>query len=235
MPVAIPICRNVLLVPDAIPAWRGSTTLTGGGGERRVDEADPDSGDEEARDERRPVEEGEPCRSSRATPHRASPPPSRNRTGTRVDSRPAIGATTNASSDSGRKMTPVHRRITQHALEIQREEEELREHPGRDREGGDLRTGEGGHPEEAEVDIGDPAAAPPRANETSSTAAAAKSPTTRPLDQPQSLPRSKPSTSANSPPVSVSRPATSKLPASSSRVSRSTRTPARHRRSRSGC
>src|SRR5690349_5798084 len=28
MPVAIPTCRNVLLIPDAIPARLGSTTLT---------------------------------------------------------------------------------------------------------------------------------------------------------------------------------------------------------------
>ena len=74
--------------------------------------------------------------------------------------------------------------------------------------------------------IGDSRRSSRKPNETRSTAAAAKRPTTPPLDQPQSLPRSRPSTSANRPPVSVIRPATSKLPASSSRVSCRTRSPA---------
>jgi hypothetical protein len=46
----------------------------------------------------------------------------------------------------------LHGRVAEHALEVQRQEEELREHPGRDREGRDLRAGEGRHAEEPEVE-----------------------------------------------------------------------------------
>ena len=154
MPVAIPICRNVLFVPDAIPARLRLDDADRGRRERRVDEADADAGDEEAGEERRPVESTEmPDISSSATPQSASPPPSRKRTGTRVDSRPEIGATKNESSESGRKITPVFTaRVAEHVLEVERQEEELREHPGRDRKGGDLRARERRHPEEADVE-----------------------------------------------------------------------------------
>jgi hypothetical protein len=41
------------------------------------------------------------------SPTVASPPPNRMRTGIRADSLPAIGATTNETSESGRKRTPA--------------------------------------------------------------------------------------------------------------------------------
>ena len=61
MPVAIPTCRNVLLIPDAIPARRGSTTLTAVEASGALTKPIPMPADDEAREERRPVErEGDP-------------------------------------------------------------------------------------------------------------------------------------------------------------------------------
>ena len=48
-----------------------------------------------------------PCISRSAAPTSDMPTPKRMRTGMRVDSRPAIGATTNESSESGRKRRPA--------------------------------------------------------------------------------------------------------------------------------
>ena len=119
IPVAIPTCRNVLLIPDAIPAPLRLTTLTAveasgaltkpipippttkPGDERRRSRAGRESVYEQQGDAayREPAAEEEPHRD------------------THVDSRPAIGATTNESRDSGRKMTPVlTARVAEHAL-----------------------------------------------------------------------------------------------------------------------
>ena len=41
MPVAMPTWRKVELMPEAMPPCRGRHDADGGGGERRVDQADP--------------------------------------------------------------------------------------------------------------------------------------------------------------------------------------------------
>ena len=108
MPVAIPIWRNVLLIPDAIPARRGSTTLTevdASGALTRPMPMPPTMKPASSVVQLEPS--SIPCMSRSATPTTASPPPSSSRTGTRSDSLPAIGATTNETSESGRKRTPV--------------------------------------------------------------------------------------------------------------------------------
>ena len=108
MPVAIPICLNVLLVPEAIPAWRGSTTLTAVDASGALTKPMPTPATTKPGRSVVHAESTEiPDMSSSATPQSASPPDRRNRTGTLVDRRPEIGATTNASSESGRKRTPV--------------------------------------------------------------------------------------------------------------------------------
>ena len=89
MPVAIPTWRNVLLIPDAIPARRGSTTLTdveASGALTRPMPMPPTM--KPARSVVQVEPSVMPCISRSATPVTASPPPSRNRTGTRVESRP---------------------------------------------------------------------------------------------------------------------------------------------------
>ena len=82
--------------------------LTGRRGKRWVDEPDPDAEQDEPGEERaEPEVEVMPCMSTNATAHTASPPPISARIGARVDIFPEIGATTNASSEIGRKRIPV--------------------------------------------------------------------------------------------------------------------------------
>ena len=108
MPVAIPTWRNVLLMPEAIPALRGSTTLTDVEASGALTSPIPmppaiKPASKVVQLEPRVI----PCISRRATPITASPPPSRILTGIRVESLPAIGATTNETNERGRKITPV--------------------------------------------------------------------------------------------------------------------------------
>ena len=108
IPVAIPTCRKVLLIPDAIPARRGGTTLTAVAASGAFTSPMPMPPTTKPASSVVQLELGViPCMSRSATPTTASPPPSRNRTGIRTESRPAIGATTNEISDSGRKRTPA--------------------------------------------------------------------------------------------------------------------------------
>ena len=115
MPVAIPICRNVLLTPEPSRPL-GIDDADGRRGERRVDHADADARDEEAGQELRPAGVVvSPCMSSSATPMRAEPRPSRSRTGSLAESRPANGATTKETSESGRKRSAgLDRRVPEH-------------------------------------------------------------------------------------------------------------------------
>ena len=154
MPVAIPTWRNVLLMPDAIPARRGSTTLTDVEASGALTSPIPmpptmKPASSVVQVEPRVI----PCMSSSATPITASPPPSRILTGIRVDSRPAIGATTNETQGERQEdHAGLDRRVAEHVLEVERQEEELREHPRRDREGRDLRAGERRYAEEPDVE-----------------------------------------------------------------------------------
>ena len=103
-----PDLPDVLFVPEAIPACRGSTTLTAVDASGALTSPIPTPATRKPGRRVVQVEETEiPDMSSSATPQSARPPERRKRTGTRVDSRPEIGATTNASSESGRKITPV--------------------------------------------------------------------------------------------------------------------------------
>ena len=108
MPVAIPTWRNVLLIPDAIPARRGSTTLTAvaASGAFTIPTATPPTR-KPGSSVVQPDDGVTPCIKSRASPTSAIPKPSRKRTGSLAESRPAIGAVTKPSSDSGRKRTPA--------------------------------------------------------------------------------------------------------------------------------
>ena len=154
MPVAIPTWRNVLLMPEAIPARRGSTTLTDVEASGALTspipmpptmkpassvvhverESDPVHEQERDADHREPAAEqeldGDPGR---------EPPCDR-----RDDER-----------DEGERQEDhacLDRRVAEHVLEVERQEEELREHPRRHREGRDLRAGEGRHAEEPDVE-----------------------------------------------------------------------------------
>ena len=108
IPVAIPTWRKVLLIPDAIPAFCGGTTLTAveaSGGFTSPIPIPPtmNPGSSVVQLELGVI----PWMRRSASPTTAIPPPSRNRTGIRTDSRPATGETKNASSESGRKRTPA--------------------------------------------------------------------------------------------------------------------------------
>src|SRR5213078_4519268 len=81
--VAIPICLNVLLVPEAIPAWRGSTTLTAVDASGALTKPMPTPATTKPGRSVVHAESTEiPDMSSSATPQSASPPDRRNRTGT---------------------------------------------------------------------------------------------------------------------------------------------------------
>ena len=88
-----------------------------------------------------------------ATAFRARPEASRMRIGTRVDSRPAIGAATNETTLSGRNtQAGLERRQPEDVLQEERQVEEHREHRRRDRERRRLRSHERRPLEEREVD-----------------------------------------------------------------------------------
>ena len=197
MPVAIPTCRNVLFDARRHPRVARLDDADRGRRERRVDEADADAARRGSRGGASSTSSRPRCPyiSSSATPHEREPAAEQEAHGhaRRQPSRRSARRRT-TSSESGRKITPVFTaRVAEHVLEVERQEEELREHPGRDREGGDLRAGERRDAEEADVEHRRLAAAARRARTTTrSTTAATKRPTTRPLDQPQSLPRKQP-------------------------------------------
>ncbi len=58
MPVATPTCRNVELMPDAMPGAARLDDADRGGRERRVRQADAEAGEQEAEQQRRPVVAG---------------------------------------------------------------------------------------------------------------------------------------------------------------------------------
>ena len=114
--------------------------------ERRVDEADPDAADQEPGQQDRPARDGLTRLIDHiATAFSARPEPSRMRIGTRVDSRPAIGAATNETRLSGRNtQAGLERRQPEDVLQVERQVEEHREHRRGDRERRRLRSDERG-------------------------------------------------------------------------------------------
>ena len=238
MPVAIPTWRNVLLIPDAIPARCGSTTLTAveasGALTRPIPippTMKPGMSARRGRGERQSVHQQErDADTARARRRGRTAPGSASTVVLRSARRRTRRAT--AAGRSRLSSPPSSRARSRDRAQ----EEELREHPRRDREGGDLRAGERRHAEEPEVEHRRPL---PQLDQRERDEQHGRRRRTvrrsRPLDQPQSLPRNSPSTSANSPAVSVRKPGRSKPPASSLRDSTQlAHTRRDDRRSRSG-
>ena len=107
MPVAMPTCRNVELMPEAMPARCGSTTPTAAVASAGLTSPMP------APAMRKPARSAvqsspgwRPRMSSRPIPTHASPPPMNQRMPTRSANLPEIGATMNDSSVTGRKRRP---------------------------------------------------------------------------------------------------------------------------------
>ena len=108
MPVAMPTCRKVLLIPEPIPARCGGTTPTaveasGGLMSPTPTPAMRNPGSRTVQAE----SASSRASSSSAIPIRNSPPLIMIRTGTVEDSLPAIGATKNDTSVVGRKRRPA--------------------------------------------------------------------------------------------------------------------------------
>ena len=108
VPVAMPTWRKVELIPEPMPARCGGTTLTAVDASGALTSAMPMPATMKPASSAVHSEEADSPRiSSRAIATSSMPPPMRARIGTRADSRPASGATTNDSSESGRKRTPA--------------------------------------------------------------------------------------------------------------------------------
>ena len=108
IPVAMPTCRNVLLVPDAMPDRSGGTTLTAV--EASAGLVSPMPMPPSTKPGRSSVQpESGPMRaiSSSETPMIARPAPISQRAETREVRLPETAATTNAASDSGRNRSPA--------------------------------------------------------------------------------------------------------------------------------
>ena len=108
MPVAMPSCRNVLLIPDAMPARSTRTVETAveASGALTMPMPIPPT----MKPGRRVVQSESiemPLISHIESATRPRPAPSSSRIGTRVESRPAIGAAKNETMLRGRKRTPV--------------------------------------------------------------------------------------------------------------------------------
>ncbi len=126
----------------------------GGRRKRRVDEADADTGDKEAGEERRPgrvdgdarhqqqrdAAERESAGQKEPHGHACRQPPGDRRDDEREQRERQED---HARLDGG---------VAQNVLEVERQEEELSEHSGRDRKGSDLRTGERRHLEKPDVE-----------------------------------------------------------------------------------
>jgi hypothetical protein len=108
MPVAIPTWRKVVLMPEAIPDRCGGTTPTAVDASGGLIRPTP------APATRKPASSAvqseftvRPCMRSSPAETSTSPTPISARTGTVLDSRPAIGATKNDISVIGRKRRPA--------------------------------------------------------------------------------------------------------------------------------
>ena len=108
MPVAIPTCRNVLFVPDAMPDRSGETTLTAV--EASAGFVSPMPIPPRTKPGSSSVQpESASMRAIRRseTPMIARPAPISQRAETRDVRLPETAATTNAASDSGRNRSPA--------------------------------------------------------------------------------------------------------------------------------
>ena len=153
-PVAIPAWRNVLLIPDAIPARAGIDDADRDRGDTRVGHADADAGEEEACEQPGPaVPDVDPV-------HQHEPDPDEEQAGSHQ--RPEGDALREPSRDrrddereqrERKEAEPgFERRVEEHALDVEGQVQEHREHAGREAEGDDRDAGEGRLAEERQVE-----------------------------------------------------------------------------------
>ncbi len=108
VPTAMPTCRLVLLMPEAIPERRTSTTPTAVDAKRGVRDADADTADDQAGQQRRPVRAAIDRRhEQQADADEPETGPSIAPGGTFGKSFPATGAAKNDRSVDGRKRRPA--------------------------------------------------------------------------------------------------------------------------------
>ena len=108
IPVAIPICRNVLFVPDAMPERSGETTPTAVEASAGFVRPTPiPARTKPGRSSCQPEFVSTRAINSSETPMMARPSPISQRAETREVRLPEIAATTKAASDNGRKRSPA--------------------------------------------------------------------------------------------------------------------------------
>ena len=207
-----------------MPLCSLGTTLTATSAITGFSRPTPDAGDQEAAEQRRSTRR--PCSSpdisSRPTPAPSSPTISRSRAWTRDSSAPAIGATRNDSDRDRQVAQPgLERRVAEEVLQVERQVEEQREHRARDAKAASCTPVKAGRGRGRAAASARARAARSRRTPPSAAPPPASSETISVLPQPSSLPRSSASTSRNSEPLKVTRPAQSMRVAFGSRDSRS--------------
>ena len=107
IPVAMPTCRNVELMPEAMPERRGSTTpIAAVASAGLTTPMPPPATMKPASSAVQSSPASSPPISSRPAPTSARPPAMNQRTPSRSANLPDTGATTNESSVTGMKRTP---------------------------------------------------------------------------------------------------------------------------------
>ena len=154
-PVAIPTWRKVVLMPEPIPACAGGTTPIAVEPIPGLVSPIPTPATRKPGEQRGPAPSPAPTPriSSRPTPtvasrRRAAPGPGSARRELPGDRRHEE----REQRERQEAQAGLQRRVAEHALDVEREVEEHREHPGREAEGDDRDPVEGGLAEQAEVE-----------------------------------------------------------------------------------
>ena len=180
VPVAMPTCRNVELMPEAMPARCGSTTLIAAVASAGLTSADAAAGDHEAGEQRGPVV-ARPDVAHQQQPEADEREPARDEPADAV----ALRELARDGRDGEREQRDrqeaqagLQRAVAQRVLDVEREVEEHREHRRRERERGERGAVERRAPEQREVEHRRRALrASTSTNVTSRIAAATSSPT----------------------------------------------------------
>ena len=153
-PVAIPTWRKVLLIPDAIPARAALTTPIATEAIPGLVSPIPAPGEEEPGQQRRPaVADLDPVHEQQPERHQHQAGAHQRPRGDEVE-QPA-GDRGDEEREQGHRQEAqprLERRVAEHVLDVEREVQEHREHPGREREGDDRDAGERRHPEQRQVE-----------------------------------------------------------------------------------